>query len=95
MKSGTLTKPAFIALIQPATTYWKASFVRKYIQPDLNKGLKRPCFYRRGAYLLLWVFIIMTVSKDQAIIVQSLFESYKKIHTRGEIPNVLSEPCVF
>lgn len=75
--------------------YWKPSFVRKYIQPDLNKRLKWPCFNRRRAYLLLWVFIIMTESKDQAIIIQTLFESYKKIHIRGEIQNVLSEPCAF
>lgn len=37
----------------------------------------------------------MTESKDQAIIIQTLFESYKRIHIRGEIQNVLSELCAF
>lgn len=56
-----------------------------FCQPDLNYstslGWKLPRFSCRRVNLLLWVFIIMTEIKDQAIIVQNLLGSYEKIPT--------------
>lgn len=78
-------------------TQKKLSLVRKYIHPVLNNGFQFGWrllhFSWRRVNLLLWVFIIMTQIKVQAIIVRNLLGSYKEMPSREKF-RMFSVCCV-